>query len=119
LLDPGYTEADRERLENLRSRLNIAHAVFDKRVELGLTQDELGRMAGTKQSRVSEIEGMEGNPRFDTLDRISRQLGLMVALVPRRRGLLDDLQGVSVQTSASFSDAWQAGGVPGSFSYVG
>ena len=32
---------------------------------------------------MSEIEAMSGNPRFETLDRISRAVGLMVTLAPR------------------------------------
>ena len=83
LLNPEYTEADRELLESMRSRLNVAHEIFDARVALGLTQAELGKEAGTKQSRVSELEAMKGNVRFDTLDRIARVLGLMVTLTAR------------------------------------
>lgn len=81
----NFTAAEREELEALRSRVNVARAISFARVDQGLSQDELGRKAGTKQSRVSEIENLDGNPRFDTLDRISRALGLMIDLVPRER----------------------------------
>ncbi len=83
LLEPRYSRADQERLEALRSRINVARALLAARVANGLTQEELGKAAGTKQSRVSEIEAMKGNPRFDTLDRIARAANLMVALLPR------------------------------------
>lgn len=83
--DVMYTAREMLRLEALRSRINVARAISIARVEHGLTQDELGRQAGTKQSRVSEVEGMRGNLRFDTLDRITRTLGLMIDLVPRER----------------------------------
>lgn len=83
LLVPRHTPKDRDRFEKLRSRINVARAILAARVERGLTQGELGKVAGTKQSRVSEIEAMKGNPRLETLDRIARPLGLMVTLVPR------------------------------------
>lgn len=82
-LSPPLTDREREVAEELRSRINVANVVATARVRLGLTQEELGRRAGTKQSRISELEGLQGNLRFDTLDRIARALGLMVTLVPR------------------------------------
>lgn len=78
-----YTYRPTESAEEVRSRANVARALVDARASLGLSQAEVGERAGTKQSRVSEIESLRGNPRFDTLDRIARVLGLMVALVPR------------------------------------
>lgn len=84
LLSPKYTAEHHEIADQLRSWLNVSGALLDARVALGLSQDELGRMAGTKQSRVSDIESMKGNPRFNTLDRIARVLGLAIDLVPRR-----------------------------------
>jgi transcriptional regulator with XRE-family HTH domain len=84
LLRPEYTEKHREAADRLRSRLNVAGSLLDARLALGLTQEELGKLAGTKQSRVSEIEAMKGNVRFDTLDRIARIVGLAIDLVPRR-----------------------------------
>jgi len=82
LLRTPYTGEEQARLESLRSRINVARAILDARLSAGLSQEEVGKAAGTKQSRVSEIEGMKGNPQLDTLDRIGRVLGLMVALVP-------------------------------------
>jgi transcriptional regulator with XRE-family HTH domain len=72
-----------EAAEEVRSRANIARALMDARLNLGLTQAKVGELAGTKQSRVSEIESFKGNPRLSTLDRIARAVGLMVTLVPR------------------------------------
>jgi transcriptional regulator with XRE-family HTH domain len=68
----------------MESALNVARAVMFERVAQGMTQAELGTAAGTKQSRISQVEAMKGNPRFDTLDRIAQALGLAVALVPKR-----------------------------------
>jgi DNA-binding XRE family transcriptional regulator len=86
LLEPRYTDSERALVEGLQSRINVARALLGARVATGLTQAEVGRAAGTKQSRVSEIEAMKGNPRLDTLDRLAAVLGLAVALVPREFG---------------------------------
>jgi transcriptional regulator with XRE-family HTH domain len=67
----------------MRSHITVATTLLKHRLDLGYSQEELGRAAGTKQSRISEIEASKGNPRFDTLDRIASVLGLMIALVPR------------------------------------
>ena len=84
LLRPEYTDQERARLAELESYLNISRAVLRNRLDQGLSQDELGKAAGTKQSRISELEAMRANPRLDTLDRIARVLGLAVGLIPRR-----------------------------------
>ena len=82
-LNPPLTERELELVEELRSRTNVANAIARARVELGWTQQQVGSAAGTKQSRISELEGLQGNVRFDTLDRIARVLGLMIDLVAR------------------------------------
>jgi len=110
LLSPRRpSAADLEIREQRRSLQNVSRAIIDTRIGLGLSQEELGRRAGTKQSRVSEIEAMKGNPRFDTLDRIARALDLMVDLVPRRGQIdLEFRQGgyvVTVEAKSSETSA--------------
>lgn len=78
----GYRPEDQERFEELLSFLNVSKRILARRVELGLSQDSLGRAAGSKQSKISEIELMKGDPRLSTLNRIARQIGLVVDLVP-------------------------------------
>ena len=84
LFEPKYEQADRDLLEELQSRLNVAKTLIQTRVAMGLSQQELGARAGTNQARVSELEAMKGNLRFDTLDRVSRAAGLMITLAPRQ-----------------------------------
>jgi transcriptional regulator with XRE-family HTH domain len=83
LLKPKYRSTDRRLIEEMRSRTAVANALLSARLALGLSQADLAFRAVTKQSRISEIEGMTGNPRFETLDRVSRVVGLMITLVPR------------------------------------
>lgn len=82
-LNRPLTDREREIVEELRSRANVANAIARARIKLGLSQHEVGARAGTKQSRISELEGLQGNVRFDTLDRVAQVLGLMIDLVPR------------------------------------
>jgi transcriptional regulator with XRE-family HTH domain len=83
----GYRPEDRDRYERLLSFFNVSKRILKRRTELGLSQDTLGRMAGSKQAKISEIELMKGNPRFQTLDRIARELGLVIDLVPIEQSL--------------------------------
>ena len=80
LLDPEYTDDELRCNEELRSRINIANAIASARINQRLTQAQLAALAGTKQGRVSEVEGLQGNPRLDTLDRITRALGLEITV---------------------------------------
>lgn len=48
------------------------------REELGLTQQELARMAGLAQSTIARLESGESSPSADTAQRVSRCLGKTV-----------------------------------------
>ena len=74
------TDAERSAFEELRSRMNVGRLIVRWRVKFGLTQEQLAKRSGTKQSRISEVETLGGNLQFDTLDRISRALGLEITL---------------------------------------
>ena len=82
-LESPYGAEHRAALDDVRSWLEIAQIVARTRLHRGLTQEQVAQRAGTKQSRISEIESMRGNVRFDTLDRVLRALGLMITAAPR------------------------------------
>lgn len=79
-LDKPQSSQVRDAVQRLRSWINVARIVSDARMERGLSQAEVARLAGTKQSRVSELETLSGNLRFKTLDSIASALGLEVTL---------------------------------------
>lgn len=56
-----------------------------RRVELGLTQEELAEKAGINSQTVGTIENGYKGPRYDTLTMVTEALGLEVK-VERRRG---------------------------------
>lgn len=82
-IDKPQTAGVQSAIERLRSRMSVGRMIVQHRLRLGVSQAEIARRAGTKQSRVSEIETLSGNVRFDTLDRIAMALGLQITLVER------------------------------------
>lgn len=57
------------------ARLQLAELVYDARVAAGLSQTELARLAGTRQSVISAIENGAQAPGGVMLARIARALG--------------------------------------------
>lgn len=74
--------------EQLRTRHEIALAVALARHDKGWSQQELAKSAGTKQSRISEIENAKGNPRLSTLEKVTEALGLEIKLVNPNEGVI-------------------------------
>jgi transcriptional regulator with XRE-family HTH domain len=83
LMERPLSAEEKSQAEVLRSWHNVARGVARWRAVHGWTQQELAWRAGTKQSRISEIEGARGNVRFDTLNRVTQALNLEVVLQER------------------------------------
>ena len=64
-------------------RLNIA--IEQARKAKGLTQAELGRLAGFDQTEISKFENSNSNPTLQTLCRIGAALDLELTFQPVRR----------------------------------
>lgn len=59
--------------------VNILHNIMRLRTSQGITQNELARKSGVKQSVISDIEnGKTSFPRVDTLSKIATALGCTV-----------------------------------------
>ena len=90
-----YERPPSERLERLRKRLahaengwffaGIADQVAERRLAIGMSQQELAQAVGTTQSAIARLETGGRPPRIDTLLRIADALGcdLVVELRPR------------------------------------
>jgi len=59
--------------------VDVATRIKQLRENLGLSQNELARRAGIRQSSLSYIESGDKNPSVDTLLRICSALGLTLA----------------------------------------
>jgi transcriptional regulator with XRE-family HTH domain len=63
---PAYVEAG--------YAFGLGQTVYDRRVELGLSQSELARRAGMTQSQISTIEGGDSVPTLPLLTRLAKAL---------------------------------------------
>ena len=82
LFDFEERPEDQEAAVEAMHAANIARTVFQRRLDEGLSQGELAKIARTTQARVSEIEALKGDPKLSTLGRVAYALGCMVALLP-------------------------------------
>ena len=62
-------------------RMHLAEMVYNARVEAGLSQEELARRIGTRQSSISAIERGSRAPGGVMLESIAEALGLTLSLV--------------------------------------
>lgn len=58
----------------------IAEAIIAKRIEKGLTQTQLAKKMGTKQSAISRLESGESNPSIHFLEKVAKALGLRLVV---------------------------------------
>ncbi|MFJ4844147.1 MULTISPECIES: helix-turn-helix domain-containing protein [unclassified Streptomyces] len=67
-----------------RLRFELGTAVRERRLELGISQSELGRRSNLTQSAVARFEAGGTVPTLPVLDRLARALGLdlRVELIP-------------------------------------
>jgi ribosome-binding protein aMBF1 (putative translation factor) len=66
-------------------RLSIAREIARARVQKNMTQEQLAELAGTRQSRISELENLQGDPQIGTVQQVAHALGLELRLIPARK----------------------------------
>jgi len=74
-------------MSNSGISIPIAQLIREKRVAAGLSHEMLAVAAGLNRSTISLIESQTNNPTINTLERISRALGvklsdLIAGLIP-------------------------------------
>jgi len=65
----------RQVYENLGPEFAVIEMIIKKRTEKGLSQKELARKIGTKQSAISRLESGTYNPSLSFLQKVSEALG--------------------------------------------
>jgi DNA-binding XRE family transcriptional regulator len=69
-----------------RSRIEFEVALIGKLIEAregkGITQQELAKLSGVKQSAIARLESMKSTPQIDTLFKILKPLGYTLEIVP-------------------------------------
>ncbi|MFC9897478.1 helix-turn-helix domain-containing protein [Nocardia sp. NPDC127579] len=75
-LAEGYTEPEEitEARREIQLSMALAEAVYNRRVELGLTQAELAKRAELTQAKISRIEGSDTVPTLPLLARLAKAL---------------------------------------------
>jgi ribosome-binding protein aMBF1 (putative translation factor) len=66
----------RKEYDKLEHEFKIAEVIIEKRLEQGLTQSELAKKIGTKQSAISRLESGNYNPSITFLEKVAEALNL-------------------------------------------
>lgn len=61
--------------DNLDVLYNIKRQIIKLREEQGISQKELAKKIGTKQSAISRLENDDYNPSVELLDKVAHALG--------------------------------------------
>ncbi len=77
--DPEFKKA----YEELQPEFELWRRLIEKRNQDGLTQRELARRMGTKQSVISRFESGKTNPTLDFLYRLADALGTELKITVR------------------------------------
>ncbi len=76
LRDPEF----RKEYERLQPEFEIISAIIRHRIDTGMTQKELAKKVGTKQSAISRLESGNANPSIGFLSKIAEALGTRLQL---------------------------------------
>jgi len=65
----------------LGPEFDLIESVIRKRIKSGLTQKQLAKKLGTKQSAISRFEGGEGNPTLSFMNNVAVALGATLKII--------------------------------------
>ena len=65
------------------SAVSLANSIIDIREHLGMSQRELEKKSGVRQSEISKIERGEGNPSLKTIEKIMTAINHEINYVPK------------------------------------
>ena len=72
LADPEFAKG----YEQAKKELDIAYALLEARENLNISQKELSKRTGVKQSNISRFESGRHSPTISTLQKIADGLGM-------------------------------------------
>lgn len=64
----------------IRLSMALAQAVYERRIALGLTQNELAARAGLTQAKISRIEGSDTVPTLPLLSKLAHALDASLSI---------------------------------------
>ena len=68
-------------IAEMEEMADIVSKICKKREAMGITQRELAKLCNVPQSTVARIETYKTSPTLETLIKITRELGLKVAVM--------------------------------------
>lgn len=77
--DDNVTPAERAKIE---FEVELIGKLVEAREAKGLTQEQLAKAAGVKQSAIARLESLKATPQIDTLFKVLTPMGFKLAIVP-------------------------------------
>lgn len=77
----GMDSQRKMEVEIIREKARMVSDIIAAREALGITQEQLGRRVGMKQSQIARFEGGTTAPSIDTIMKIAFALGLRVGIM--------------------------------------
>jgi transcriptional regulator with XRE-family HTH domain len=78
----GLDALSTEDRDEIALKVEIVGEVLAARKDAGMTQDELEKLTGVKQSMIARLENNGMDPQLTTILKILRPLGKTLAVVP-------------------------------------
>ena len=78
----GLDALSTEDRDEIALKVEIVGEVLAARTDAGMTQDELEKLTGVKQSMIARLENNGMDPQLTTILKILRPLGKTLAVVP-------------------------------------
>ncbi|OGZ23099.1 MAG: transcriptional regulator [Candidatus Nealsonbacteria bacterium RIFCSPLOWO2_01_FULL_41_9] len=69
--------------EDIGPEFNLVRMIIQNRIKRGLTQKELARKIGTKQSAISRLESGVSNPTISVLRRVAEAMDARIEILIR------------------------------------
>ncbi len=77
--DNNVSPAERAKIE---FEVELIGKLIAAREAKGLTQEQLAKAAGVKQSAIARLESLKATPQIDTLFKVLTPMGYKLAIVP-------------------------------------
>lgn len=74
--DPAFKQA----YNDLEPEYQIVRSIIERRIQKGMTQAELARKAGTRQSAIARLESGTYNPSLRFLKKVAKALDAQVKI---------------------------------------
>jgi ribosome-binding protein aMBF1 (putative translation factor) len=85
------TEEEKRQLQAARTRFRIGTKILQRRLSVGLTQQQLAAASGIAQADISRIEHGQANPTTETLEALARPLGVTLDVVSADRNEISEV----------------------------